>query len=137
MAAGYTATKTERAYVRDFLLFELEARYNRIAATLTNDSASPIDFQPGEILQFDTDHYEPTKLANLGDAILISDVGELAAAASKEVAVLIRGPAIVNEDALTVQAAATFATVLTDLKSNLPDVVFIKEPTIKQVGPLE
>ena len=140
MPASFSATKTESAYISDFLVMELDARYNRLQITLTNQTGAAVDLAPGEIIESTAATAgQVTDVGNLGHWVLMEKVDALAAAGTKVVSVLARGAAIINEDALTVQSAATLATVLTSLKGNMADAVFTDQAAaaVSQTGPLE
>ena len=135
-----SAAKVERDYVSNFLVSLWEEKYSFEAVTFKNTTGSTISgISPGEMLDYSGGFYVLTTVANTAVAILANAalIPALANNATITVLAMVRGPAIVNSTALTVQSAATKATCLASLVTNMsPYVKFITEPTVVQVGPL-
>jgi len=98
---------TETTKVHDVLLYETDQRYVRRQVTFRNDTGAEATFEIGTTLITSTGKRVPAP-DNDADAILLERVVALAnnTDAPKQVAVLVKGPAIVNQDALAFIAAA-------------------------------
>lgn len=103
---------TEPARVSDLILWEVDQRYTRISARFENDTGADAEFGVGTVLEDDTTHYQPADSTTFG-AILLKDLGEVANGTGvDDVPMLVRGPVLVNADALVWDAGATQASVL-------------------------
>lgn len=106
------STLTENKRVGDVVQWEVDPRYTRISARFENDTGSAAAFEKGTVLEFDTDHYQPADGTSFG-GILLEDIAELANGAGvNNVAMLVRGPALVNADQLEWDGGATQASVI-------------------------
>jgi hypothetical protein len=120
---------TSEGKVQDLILWEAEQRYCRTAVDLSEG-----EYVVGEIL---TNESPATASAAAGLQASFSDVlclenVTVGAGVTKEVAVLCRGPALVNLDAVL----RTTDESDTDLKTRLADLVtqgvrFVREPAVQ------
>jgi hypothetical protein len=116
----------EPVRVSDVVQWETDPRYTRESVRFENDTGAAASFGVGHVLEDDTTHMQPADGTAFG-AILLQDLGEVANAAGVDnVAVLVRGPAIVNQDALTWDAGATQATVITAMAT--AGIQVVQEP---------
>ena len=121
------AALTELTRVHDVVLWEVDPRYTRIQARFENDTGADAEFGVGHVLEFDTTHYQPADGTTFG-AVLLQDLGEVANAAGVDnVAMLVRGPALVNQDELVWDAGATQADVIADALAD--GVRMVREPS--------
>lgn len=122
-----TSPITEKKKLEDLVKAEWDHRGSRIQARFENDTGSAAAFEIGHVLEFDTNHYQPADGTSFG-AVLAQNVDELANGAGVDnVAMIVRGPVIVNEDELEWDAGATQADILTAMKA--AGVIPVKEPT--------
>lgn len=122
----------EKKRLDDVLFWEANPVYCRSQARFENDTGATAAFKKGTVLEFDTNHYQPAD-GTSGDAILLEDVASLADGSGVDnVAMLVRGPAIVNQDELEWDSGATQATVITDLASI--GIQVIRQPSNVSVG---
>ena len=137
MPTLFSQPKTEKAYIADVVMEMFSSRYNFDEVDFTNELATDIDLVPGEALRVDTGVYHVTDTDD--DAVRINLSKKVVPAGeSCKIKVLgLRGPAIVNEAAITCQSAAVRATVITNLKTAYGNpVVFVDEPALIQRGPI-
>ena len=137
MPTLFSQPKSEKAYVQDVLLEWFSDRYNFDEVDFENNEGADLDLVPGEALRLNGDHYEVTDTDD--DAVRINLSKKLVAdgEACKIKVLGLRGPVVINEDAITVQAAAVRATVITNLKTAYGNpAVWVNEPTLIQRGPI-
>lgn len=137
---------TDRKRPYDFVKYELDQRYTRVTGTVKNKTGGSIvagAIKPGQPLNlngtqwetvdvggesgvdgFFVDHRIPEALAN--DAVT-----------ALEYQILVRGPALVNLDAVPVDTdgttgAFTLATLKTRMEALSPPIIVLREPTTTQ-----
>lgn len=119
--------KTEPKRVHDLLLFEVDQRFCRESVTVANDTGAAATFVIGQTLELDTNHYDVAD-GTAFNAILLENLDELANGASvAKVAVLVRGPALVNASELVFDSSATSASQLATMLA--AGIKTVSEPT--------
>ncbi len=105
------AIKTEPKRVGDLVLNEWDQRATRIQAQFDNDTGGAKAFVIGQSLEFDTDHYQPAD-STAGDGVLLENIASIANGASvSNVAILVRGPVIINKSELVHDSGGTVASI--------------------------
>lgn len=138
---------TDRSNVGDFLKNEYDERYNRVAGTIKNVAGNTIaanSMIPGQPLTLNATQWETAVAGGEAavDGFLVDSRGheELAddAITEKEYSILVRGPALVNPDAMPAQdlvtSPGTFnkTTLITTLASL--GIMVLREPATVQNG---
>jgi hypothetical protein len=125
--------KTEAAYVRDVVRWEVEPTglYTRKEVTFKNDTGETASFPVGQTLMTSGAVRLPAPAGD-SDGILLTPVNDLVDDGEVKVAALVKGPAVVNQDALVFLDGATVATQKTDLIALGIDL--ISEPTKQTEG---
>lgn len=138
-------TFTSRQRVYDFLKFQLEERYCQETALITNDTGADIiagEIEPGYPLKESGGVWSPADTTEEGsvDGFYVDtrqcEAIANSAASTKQYAILVRGPALVNVDAVPVDTAgAAFvrATLITRMKALSPPIIPMAEPTTSEL----
>jgi hypothetical protein len=119
----------------DFLIHEESQEYCRESITLTNDESAAGSFEIGFPLLESGGTWTPARTAEHAsvDGVLLENVDNLAAAGTKVVAVLRRGPAVINQNKLPAADYADAAFVAAELVARLaalsPPIIAKSEPT--------
>lgn len=104
-------TLTEPRRLQDMMEYETDQRYTRRAATFRHSTGSPTSFPVGTPLVISTTKYVPAS-GDAVDAILIQPVHLLATATDlANVAILKKGPAIVNKQEIDLVSGHETANV--------------------------
>jgi hypothetical protein len=134
-------TLTDRPRASDFVKWEADQRYTRVAGTITNKSGQAMeagDLKPGYPLNLNGTTWETLDDASEASADgffvdgRVSPALAIDAATTLEYQILVRGPAIVNLDAVPAPAEGG-AYNLADLKTRMlalnPPIIVLREPT--------
>jgi len=120
--------KAERTYLHDAVAWESNYEYTRKTATFENNTGGVANFDPGLILEDSTGNLVPLATAASAEAVLATPINNLADGATIKVAVIVRGPALLNEGGLDANGQ-DLATALTALAALSPPILSKKGPT--------
>lgn len=126
---------TEKLKAGNWLKYEESDAVTRDSNTLTNDTGGELDFASGTMLEEAAGVWTPTVSgdeANI-DGILIPQVDGLANNGTLEVAMLVRGSAIINIDGIPKDAAGV-AYLVPGLRTRLEALGFVvrDEPDVTE-----
>ncbi len=120
--------------VGEVVKFELPLNYNRETITLAQDTDADADLEIGTVLEKSSGKWIPVATASSAAAILLEKVSKesLAAVGGVKALALVRGPAIVDKDNLSVAEGAGLAAVVAALEAL--GIICRAEPTKQSVG---
>lgn len=119
--------------VGEVVKFELPLNYNRETITLAQDTDADADLEIGTVLEKSSGKWIPVATASNAAAILLEKVSkESIAAADVEALALVRGPAIVDKDNLSVAKGVNLDAVVAALEAL--GIICRAEPTKQSVG---
>jgi hypothetical protein len=130
-----TTTLTKPRTEGDVVIRNFDPEYCYDSVTITNNSGAERDFVPGTPFNESGGTWDPTQDTEEAsiDGILVEHVKGLANNGTKVVRMLVRGPAVLNRDALPTvdytNTAFNLATVATRLLALSPPIICRREPT--------
>lgn len=127
-------TVAERKFADQSIIAEWDQAYSRSQVTFENDTGAEASFEPGLVCELSGSNMVPLSTEANAVAILLTRITDLANAGTIEAAFAVRGPIVIDNDALDYNGVAAPATARTQLEGLSPPIVLSDESTQQNVG---